>query len=283
MALTGRQSGLTTLAGQMPIRNQELADQQRAARTLQLQQAVAKLTPQQAPTAGQASQMAATAAQQAGQEQVSRAGQMLETAAQVGKLGQQETAIAGAEKIGALQEGARKEELSQLDRLAKLDAKAKTELFDRELTFKKDAANQTFFSERQLADYKRSAAASDEQLKNWANTAQNYHKRNLASLETIYKNLSQIEENNYRVGKQQLDQAARKEIEQLKIDTARRIQSAKNKAANSVTRWQAIGTIGGAAIGSIIPGAGTVAGATLGASVGGALGGMTAAQLEEEV
>ncbi len=285
MAQTQRQSGLATLAGQMPVRNQELADQQRAARALQLQQTVARMTPQQAPTAAQAAGMGGAMAQQAGQEQVSRAGQMLETAGQVARLGQQETAIAGQQKLGALQEAARQQELSQVDRLAKLDAAAKTELFDRELTFRKDAANQTFFTERQLADYKRQSAASDEQFKNWANQAQNYHKRNIATLETMYRKLSEIAENDYRIGKQQLDQAARKEIEQLRIDTERRINNAKNKAANTAAKWQAGGTIAGAVIGSIIPGAGTVAGAALGASFGGAVGGMVGAQQagQEEV
>jgi len=278
MAQTAKQSGLATLAGQMPVRNQELADQQRAARALQLQQTVARMTPQQAPTAQQAAGMGAALAQQAGQEQVGRATQQLETAGQVAKLGQQETAIAGQQKLGALQEGARQQELSQVDRLAKLDAAAKTELFDKELQFRKDAANQTFFTERQLADYKRQSAASDEQLRNWSNQAQNYHKRNITTLETMYKKLSEIEENNYRIGKQQLDQAARKELAQLRADTEKRLRDAKNKAAKTAQMWQAGGTIVGAVVGSIIPGAGTVAGAALGASIGGAVGGMAGAQ-----
>lgn len=275
MAQTAKQSGLATLAGQMPVRNQELADQQRAARALQLQQTVARMTPQQAPTAQQAAGMGAALAQQAGQEQVGRAAQQLETAGQVAKLGQQETAIAGQQKLGALQEGARQQELSQVDRLAKLDAAAKTELFDKELQFRKDAANQTFFTERQLADYKRQSAASDEQLRNWSNQAQNYHKRNITTLETMYKRLSEIEENNYRIGKQQLDQAARKELAQLRADTERRLRGAKNKAAKTAQMWQAGGTIVGAGIGAVLGGP---AGAALGASAGGAVGGMAGAQ-----
>jgi hypothetical protein len=275
MAQTQRQSGLATLAGQMPVRNQELADQQRAARALQLQQTVARMTPQQAPTAQQAAGMGAALAQQAGQEQVGRAAQQLETAGQVAKLGQQETAIAGQQKLGALQEGARQQELSQVDRLAKLDAAAKTELFDKELQFRKDAANQTFFSERQLADYKRQSAASDEQLRNWSNQAQNYHKRNITTLETMYKRLSEIEENNYRIGKQQLDQAARKELAQLRADTEKRLRDAKNKAAKTAQMWQAGGMVVGAVVGGVLGGP---AGASLGATAGGSIGGMVGAQ-----
>ena len=279
MAQTARQSGLATMAGQMPVRNQELADQQRAARTLQLQQAVAKLTPQQAPTAAQAAGMGATMAAQAGQEQVGRATQQVEAAGQMARLGQQEATLAGQQKLGAMQEAARKEELSQVERLAKIDAAAKTELFDKELTFRKDAANQTLFSERQLADYKKQSAASDEQFKNWANTAQNMHTRNLASLEAIYRKLLEVEENDFTVNQQKLNQQARKEIEQLKIDTEKRIAKAKAKAQNTTAMWGAIGTLGGAAVGALVAGpGGAVAGAKAGAALGGPLGGLFGAQ-----
>lgn len=279
MAQTARQSGLATMAGQMPVRNQELADQQRAARTLQLQQAVAKLTPQQAPTAAQAAGMGATMAGQAGQEQVGRATQQVEAAGQMARLGQQEATLAGQQKLGAMQEAARKEELSQVERLAKIDAAAKTELFDKELTFRKDAANQTLFSERQLADYKKQSVASDEQFKNWANTAQNMHTRNLASLEAIYRKLLEVEENDFTVNQQKLNQQARKEIEQLKIDTEKRIAKAKAKAQNTTAMWGAIGTLGGAAVGALVAGpGGAVAGAKAGAALGGPLGGLFGAQ-----
>jgi hypothetical protein len=281
MAQTARQSGLSVLAGQMPVRNQELADQQRAARTLQLQQAVAKLTPQQAPTTAQAAGLGATMAQQAGAEQASRAEQMVQATGQVAKLGQQEEALAGQQKIGALQEGARKEELNQLDRLSKLDASAKTELFDKELSFRKDAANQTFFSERQLADYKRQAATSDEQFKNWANQAQNYHKRNVATLEAMYNKLAEVERNNFAVGEQKLDQAAKKELLELKRDTERRLNRAKQRAANATAGWTAFGTIVGTGVGTLIlPGAGTAVGASLGGSLGGLVGAQQAGQEE---
>lgn len=278
MAQTTTSSALGTMVGQMPARNQTIADQQRAARMLQLQQAVSKMAPTAAPTAGQAAQLGATTAATAGEQAVQQAASTVETAGQAARLGLQSEALAGQQRLGAAQEMAQKEQLGQVERLAAIDAQAKTELFDKELQFKKDAANQTFFSERQLADYKRQTAVSDEQFKNWANTAQNYHKRNIASLEAIYNKLAEVEKNNYQVGKQRLDQAAKEELIRLKLDTERRIANAKRKAANTAAGWTALGTIGGAAIGSIIPGAGTVAGAALGATVGGALGGIAGAQ-----
>ena len=72
MAQTVTSSALGTLAGQMPVRNQTIADQQRAARMLQLQQAVSKMAPTAAPTAGQAAQLGATMAGQAGEQAVAQ-------------------------------------------------------------------------------------------------------------------------------------------------------------------------------------------------------------------
>lgn len=280
MAQTTTQSGLAAIAGQMPTRNQELADQQRAARTLQLQQAISKLSPQQAPTAQQAAGMGAALSAQAGQEQVGRAQQMLETTGQLAKLGQQETALAGAAKTGAMQEAARQEQLSQVDRLAKFDANAKRELFDKELQFRKDASNQTFFSERQLADYKKQSAVSDEQYRNYANQAQNYHKRNIASLEAVYNKLAEIEKNNFQIGEQKLDQAAKKEIQGLLADAKRRVAEAQRKAANNTQMWSAGLGIAGGVAGAFT---GTPQGAMIGYQAGSALGGTIGSQQETEV
>jgi hypothetical protein len=280
MAETTTQSGLATMVGQMPARNQTIADQQRAARMLQLQQAVSRMAPTAAPTAGQAAQLGATAASAAGEQAVQQAASTLETAGQAAKLGLQSQALAGQQRLGAAQEMAQKEQLGQVERLAAIDAQAKTELFDKELAFRKDANNQTFFSERQLADYKRQAAASDEQFKNWANTAQNYHKRNIASLEAVYNKLAEVERNNFRVGEQQLDQAAKKELVQLKLDTQRRIAAAKRRAAATTARWQALGTVVGVVAGAPFGPAGMMVGAQFGSSIGGMAGAQQAGQEE---
>jgi hypothetical protein len=280
MAETATQSGLAAMVGQMPARNQTIADQQRAARMLQLQQAVSRMAPTAAPTAGQAAQLGATAAAAAGEQAVQQAASTLETTGQAAKLGLQSAALAGQQKLGAAQEMAQKEQLGQVERLAAIDAQAKTELFDKELQFRKDAANQTFFSERQLADYKRQAAASDEQFKNWANTAQNYHKRNIASLEAVYNKLAEVERNNFRVGEQQLDQAAKKELVQLKLDTERRLREAKQRAATTAAKWQAAGTIIGVGAGAFFGPTGAAIGGQIGSGLGGIAGAQQAGQEE---
>lgn len=275
MAQTGVQSGLGALAGQMPVRSREMAEQQKAARAIQLRQAIARMAPGQAPTREQAAQLGATAAAQAGAEQVAAAQQGVETIGQMARLGQQEAALTGAKRLGEQQQAVQREQLGQLDRLANLDARAKKELFDNELAFRKDAANQTFFSERQLADYKRQSAVSDEQFKNWANTAQNAHRRNVASLEAIYNKLAEVEKNNFRIGEQKLDQAAKEELIKLKVDTEKRLAKAKKDAANTAMMWQAGGMIVGGALGALTM---TPQGVMAGASLGGAAGGTIGAQ-----
>lgn len=241
MALTSTQSGLQALAGAMPVRNRLISDQQKAARALQIQQTIAGLSPQQAPTATQAAQMGATAAQAAGQQKVSQAEQMIQQAGQIGQLGMTEQRLAGAQRMGELQQGARQEQLDQTARLASLDDRAKKELFDAELQIKKDAANNVFFSERQLADYLRNNAVKEEQFKSWAQKAQQVSQRNIQALEMVYAKLDQAEKMNYARGKQKADQALAKELADMKAAAAEKIQKAKNKAANTAATWGAVG------------------------------------------
>lgn len=264
MAQTVTQSALANMAGQMPVRNKLIADQQRAARAMQLQQAVAGMSPQAAPTTQQVSQVGATVAGQAGEQVVNRAAQQVEQTGQLAKLGQQETALAAAGKLAGQESAAREERLGQVERLAALDARAKTELFDRELSFKKDAANQTFFTERQLADYKRATAEKDERFRNWANTAQNMHKRNVETLQAMYDKMAEVERNNFMVGEQKLDQQAQKELVQLRIDTQRRLEDAKRRAANAAATWGGIGGVMSAVgTGLVLSGVGAPVGAGL--------------------
>lgn len=251
MAETLTQSGLAGLAGQMPVRNKIVADQQRAGRLLQLQQAVSGMTPQQAPTAAQAAGMGATIAAQAGKEQVEQAQQQVQQAGQLAKLGQAETELSAAQRISALQTGVQKEQLDQTARLAALDDRAKREMFDAELQFKKDQNDVALFSERQLADYKRLNAQRDQDYANWAQKAKQTHDRNVTMLQTISDRLAEVEKNNYMIGNQKLNQAQALELAQLKRDNDRRLARAKARAANTATMWGAAGgmmTAGGSAL-----------------------------------
>jgi succinate dehydrogenase flavin-adding protein (antitoxin of CptAB toxin-antitoxin module) len=244
MAETATQAGLAGLASQMPVRNKAIADQQRAARMLQLQQAVSQLGPQQAPTAAQAAGMGAAVAQQAGAEQINRAKDLVQQSAQLGKLGQQETALTNLQTTGALQQQAQQESLDQATRLASLDDAAKREMFDSQLQFKKDQADNTLFSERQLADYKRLSAQGDEDLKNWAQRSNQLHARNVQVLQAISDRLNEALTSDYLKGRQKLDQQSKLELAQMKRDNDIRLAKARADAANTGAMW---GALGGAA------------------------------------
>jgi len=244
MAETATQAGLAGLASQMPVRNKAVADQQRAARMLQLQQAVSQLAPQQAPTATQAAGMGASIAQQAGTEQVNRAKDLVQQSAQLGKLGQQETALTNLQTTGALQQQAQQESFDQASRLASLDDGAKREMFDSQLQFKKDQADNTLFSERQLADYKRLSAQGDEDLKNWAQRSNQLHARNVQVLQAISDRLNEALTSDYLKGRQKLDQQSKLELAQMKRDNDIRLAKARADAANTSAMW---GALGGAA------------------------------------
>lgn len=252
MAETLTQSGLATMAGQMPIRNKEIAEQQKAARLLQLQQAVSQMGPQQMGTPQQAQQMGASMAGQAAAEKVGRAQEMIQTSSQLGKMGQRETQLAAQKELGALQSQAQQEQLNQTARLAALDDSAKREMFDAELQFKKDQANNTLFSERQLADYQRLKASRSQDFQNWAQRAEQLHARNVATLEVINARINEALQQEYRTGKQKLDQETTRQLGEMKRDVEMRLAKARAKAANTAASWGAVGSVltiaGGAAL-----------------------------------
>jgi len=284
MAETQTQAGLAGLAANMPVRNKVIADQQRAGRLLQLQQAVSQMTPQQAPTAQQAAGMGAQMAATAGEQQVQREQQQLQQAGQLAKLGQAEQDLETSKRLSALATGAQQEQLDQTARLAALDDRVKREIFDNELQFKRDQNDAALFSERQLADYKRLNAQRDQDYNNWAQKSKQMHDRNVATLQTVYDRLAEVEKNNYSIGKQKLDQQQQMELAQLKKETADRLRKAKARAANTAAMWTTGGTVVGAVAGGVFGGpAGAAAGAAIGGAAGSAVGSQMAAKQEGEV
>lgn len=259
---TATQSGLATMMGQMPTRNKLIADQQKAARALQLQQAIAAAP---APlTQAQASEAAGQVAQAAGQQQIGRAQQMMQTAEQAARLGGQETALAGREKIAGLQEAARTESLGQAERLAAIDQEAKKELFDTELQIQKDANNNALLSARQLADYAMLSANRQESFDNWKQKSLQYSERNLKMLQIMEQKLAQAVKDGYLDKRQKLDQAQKQELAQIQKDLQNRIAKANAKKNNINMMAQGLSTamtVAGSAL--VLSGVGTPVGVGL--------------------
>lgn len=248
---TATQSGLAAMAGQMPERNKLIAQQQKAARALQLQQAVAGMPAPSAAAApttrAQVAQMGGQMAQAAGEQQVSQAKQMMQGAEQIAKLGMGEAQLEGTKRLGVMQEAARKEELDQIQRLAQVDQKAKQDLFDAQLQFRTDAAGQKLFTERQLADYAALSANRDEAFANYKQKAVQYSERNIKMLEAMGRKMEQALKSGYLDDKTRLDQASRLEIQRLIDDNKKRIAKAEAKGAQTAQTYGAIGAIMGAA------------------------------------
>ena len=221
------------MLGRMPVRNEDIAQQQRAARAIQLQQSIAALPagqplpgPQQAAAVG--GQMAA----EAGKQQVAQATAGLQTAQQAGRLALGEQQLTGAASIQAQQERARQETLGQTAKLAAIDSAAKQELVDQELQIRKDSQDRALFSTRQLADYAALSTNADEALANWSQKAQLYSKRNLQLLEASYNKVEQALKTGYLDKKTKLDRQSQMELMQIKRDMEQRIAKAKAKAGN---------------------------------------------------
>lgn len=240
---TATQSGLAAMAGQMPERNKLIAQQQKAARALQLQQAVAGMpAPSAAPTTrAQVAQLGGQMTQAAGEQQVAQAKQTMQRAEQLAKLGMGEAQLEGTRTLGVMQEAARKEELDQIQRLAQVDQKAKQDLFDAQLQFRTDASGQKLFTERQLADYAALSANKDEAFANYKQKAVQYSERNIKMLEAMGRKMEQALKSGYLDDKTKLDQKAKLEIQRLIDDNKRRIAKAEAKGAQTAQTYGAVG------------------------------------------
>ncbi len=260
-----RAAALQNLSKQMPVANSRIATQQQAGRDIQLQQAVQKAPPQQN-IATAAQETGAAIAANAGQQMVQNAAAQIKQQGQLGTIGLQEEQDQLQQGQATARLGARESSLNNVSKLAALDERAKSELYDKQIQFDKDEAGRTLFNERQLADYAKSSAISDEQAANYGQLIDQNSKRKLQLMETAYNKVVEDMTQKYAVAKQNGDQQTQLEIVNLKRAMEERIRDEKNAAANKAARNGAIGTIGGSIAGGLLGGAS-------GAQAGGAIGG----------
>jgi hypothetical protein len=270
---------LNALANSMPVANQKLQNQRKAAADIQLQQAVAA-APASAPVQSTAAQLGAASAQVQGQQQVQAAQQNVQQQANLG-------AAAIADKVSQIQnnltnvkQGMQGKQLSDEERFANLSSQAKQEMFDSRKQFATDEMGRKFLNERQLADYARVSGTKDEEFRNYGAKAQQAHQRSIQALQFAQQKIENALKQQAALGEQKQDHALMKELTQAKIDMTKRIAKAQADAANSAGMWTMGGTIAGAAAGALIAGPG---GAAVGAQAGGALGAGVASQNQEEI
>lgn len=274
MANPDQQSRLMSVAKAMPVANQQVASQQKAARDLQLMQAAAR---KQAGTSNVASaqQVGAVQAQQAGQQQVAQATQQVAQQGQVAQMGQQANVADIQQKLAGLRMGSEEQRQKDVERLGNLSESAKQEVFDSRVNFQRDEMGRTLLNERQLADFATTQAVSAEQFQNYAQSSQQAHEMRISMLETAQRRISQELQIAQAGNEQALDQAQVKQLKQAENALNERVRKAKADYANAVGTWGMAGGIIGAVVGTVATGgnpAGGMAGYQIGQGLGTAAG-----------
>lgn len=299
MADTTQQSALRNLAAQMPVANQRVAAGQQAARDLQLQAAVQKVAPAQA-TIQNAQQTGAALAQQAGQEQVQRVQSAAQGQDQIQQLGQQVQALETQKNLVGLEAGLKEQQMSDAQKFASVSEAAKKEMFDSRMDFEKDEMGRKFSNERQLADYARLRAHSEDEWQNYVQRTDQMYQRKEQFLTAAHQKLVQeIQLQNAQMD-QLRDQMSKKAMSSREFTAKQEIlkqrqakllelqaaeayligakQREEARRRNTMAKNGALGSILGAGIGAALgtmagnPAMGAAAGAGIGSSIGGAVG-----------
>lgn len=271
-----RLKALEKLSSSMPVQNQQMAQGQQAARTMQMQQQLA----------GAPAGTTARAAQQVGAQQAQQAGQIATQAAQreqtqqalVGQLGLQER---GRELRGAQaqeQMAAQREQFEGQEKLAGMREDLKQQLFDKDMQFRKDELGRTQFNESQLRDWALTKAQNQEQYRDYAQLAEQVGQRKLALIDQAYKVFAQAAQQEYARAKQVGDQESQLRISKMVSAAEDAAERERARQRSRAASWQAGGQLLGAGLGAAIGWAAAPAtgGASLilgGAGLGSALGG----------
>jgi hypothetical protein len=296
MAQATRTSALSGLA--MPVANQRVIAGQKAARDLQLQQAIQQAKPAQA-TPQLAQQLGTAQAQMAGQQAVKTAQQGAQQLAQASQLGQQAQAQAAQASLGEQRLGLGAQQLASEKQLADQEEQLKNQMLAERQQFEEGELGRKFANQRQLADFAVLQAKSAEELANYKQTATQAAERNNQINETLYNKLVQQMQADNQVIAQLQDQLATKQMSQRERETsqkilqdklnkqyqmqiaegllANKIQAQQARAAADAAMWNGVGTVVGAGVGAVFGGP---AGAAAGASLGGGVGTLAGSQMK---
>jgi hypothetical protein len=262
---------LNKLAGSIPVVNNNIAQGMQAARTTQLQQAIASMAPQQAGTTQAAQQLGAQQAQMSGAIQVQTAQKNSQQLAQVGQMALQEDRMQKNQELFTRQQALTQRNRALTNQLAQLDSNLKDNLLDQQLSFKQDEFGRTIWNERQLADFAVLQAKTQADLDKFEQTISQQSQRRLQILQTVQAKLKQALEQNYMREGQELDQQTRLYIANLKKQAAEKERRERAKRANRGAMIQGAFTIIGAGAGAYL-GMGTPIGAAAGAAIGSQVG-----------
>ena len=181
-------------------------------RALGIQQA---LSTGQPITSGYASRVSQAVAPTAGQELQQAFGQYEAAQQKQAKLQQAQTQTATMKEMIGRQKQAFDLGQESQRRLASLDSRAKNEMLDMELQFKRDVAGQKYMSDRQLMDWYTTKARSEEEYKNFAQNLQNGYERKAQLLTAVYDRLATLEKQAFAKSTQERKQALQMDISRM--------------------------------------------------------------------
>jgi hypothetical protein len=229
---TNKLTALQQLSQQIPVASSRAAQQQQAARDIQLQQAVAK-APVTAPVQQTAAQVGAAQAQTAGQQAVQAATSQIQQQGQIAQQGQAVQQMADRKDLAQSEMGLRSEQQGIDNQLAQISLQGKQELFDKNIKLERDELGRAMLNQDQLDDYVLSKARTEQ---DWANYQQ--------QVEQAYKRKQQFTDYSMNKLSQELQQQAALENliaereQDVKLTTAQReasrkarLQVANNKLA----------------------------------------------------
>jgi hypothetical protein len=273
---TNKMTALQSLANSLPVANSRLAAGQKAARDMQLQQAVAGAPPA-APIAPTAQTGGAAAATNAGQSMIANAKQGVAEQGQVAQLGATERAQTGQAEVASQSMGAKQAQMDQATEFANLNEGLKKQLYDNTMQFQKDELGRTKFNEMQMADYYKVTAQNQEQFKNYSQQIQQATDRNIQMMEKAHQLVMEDFQSKYAAAKEAGDDRTMAAIQKAKFDADQAIQKEKNRAASRAAAWSTGGAVVGGVVGAVYGGGpvGAAAGAGVGSAVGGGIGGAT--------
>ena len=257
-----------TLMDQMPIANQEAAEQAEAARQIRLQQQLSQMSPGQAMMAGPAAaqQMGAQASQQQAQIATQAQAAQGQQAIQEAKRAQQQADLAEKKTAMIEQDMLNRRRIEQESQLNRLGRDVKAELMDSRRQFEKDARGERFANQRQLADYMVLNAKSQEEFAGWAQQMEQDLQTDVAMMEQAYRVFENEERRLLESGEAARDRASLDRIRKKKAALEEEQNKARKKASQFKKVLGAAKIVGGVVIAVASWGTAGSAGVALAAS-----------------
>lgn len=259
---------LQALQQNMPIANQNVANQFRAANDIQLQQSIAQ-TPRNVPTRQAANQLGGAVAQQAGQQQVQRNQVEVQQAQQVAGQALQAQDTQNQVRNQTIQRETQERQFQGQQRLARVSEAAKQEVFDSRLKITQANQEFEFLNTRNLADFAILRGVTDQQFQDYQQASEQAYDRSIQIMQHSYDLLRAEMQRAHQAGEQEKAQELEKHLLELQRDAQDKAEK-KSAFGNIIS---SVLQVGGAVAGGIVGAAGGPAGAAVGASIGGSIGG----------